>query len=105
MRADLAKLTTEKERVGAKGKCFKTKYRGRVKAHPDPDHDYPKEYGGFRSSARRRHWEHKEFTDVLSPLYGAIRKNVGRPWDDVYSEFCKVLDRRSVSGHHIWTHL
>jgi hypothetical protein len=105
MRADLAKCTTERERRGARGKCFKTKYRGKVKVHPDTEHDYPSEYGGFRSSARHRHWESKNFTDVLNPLRGNIRKNIGRPWDKVFSEFCQVLDRRGVSGYHIWTHL
>lgn len=105
MRPDLAKCTTERERRGARGKCFKTKYGGKVKVHPDPEHDYLGEYGGFRSSARHRHWEYKDFTDVLNPLRGAIRKNLGRPWDKVFSEFCQVLDRRGVSGYHIWTHL
>lgn len=105
MREDLAKCTTERERAGARGKCFKTKYRGKVKIVPDADCDYLDEYGGFRSSARHRHWESKSLTDVLNPLLGNIRKNVGRPWDKVYSEFCAVLDRRGVSGFHIWTHL
>lgn len=105
MRADLAKCTTERERRGAKGKCFKTKYRGRVRVHPDPEHDYLDESGGFKSSSRRSHWEHKEFSDVLNPLRGAIRNNIGRPWDKVFSEFCQVLDRRGVSGYHIFTHL
>lgn len=104
MRKDLAKCTTESPRAGAKGKCYKTKYGGRVHIHPDPDHDYPNEHGGYRSSARKRHWEYKSFTDVLNPLRGAIRSNLGRPWDDVYSEFAQLLDRRSVSGIHIWGH-
>jgi hypothetical protein len=106
MRSDLAKCTTEHERAGGYGKI---KYGGKVGIHPDPDHDYPDEFGGFRSSARHRHTrnktEYREFTDVLGPLRGAIRKNVGRKWDAVFSEFCRVLDRRSLSGYHIWTHL
>jgi len=36
---------------------------------------------------------------------GAIRKNIGRPWDKVFGEFCDTLDRRGLSGYHIWTHL
>jgi hypothetical protein len=110
MRKDLAKLTTESSRVGGYGKI---KYSGRVRINHDSDHDYLDEFGGFRSSARHRqnsrygggHIDNKSFTDVLSPLIGAIRKNINRPWDDVYSEFCEVLDRRGVSGYHIWTHL
>ena len=99
MREDLAKCTTEHPRAGARGKCYKTHYGGKVEIHPDPDHDYLNEFGGYRSSARRRHWNYKEFTDVLAPLRGNLRANLGRRWDDVYSEFCQVLDRRGLSGY------
>ena len=34
-----------------------------------------------------------------------LRKQVGRPWDKVYSELSQTLDRRSLSGRHIWTHV
>jgi hypothetical protein len=76
-----------------------------VKVNPDREHDYPDEYGGFHSSSRKRQINAKGFADFLSPLRGAIRKNVGRPWDNVFSEFCDALDRRGLSGYHIWTHL
>jgi len=46
-----------------------------------------------------------ELGDRLSPLYRWLESNCGRPWDDVYSEFCAVTDRRSIRGHHLWTHL
>lgn len=102
----MAKLTTERERRGrGYASAFKTKYGGKVRINPDPDHQYDNEFGGYRSSARRRHQEHKEFSDVLNPLRGALRANLGRPWDKVYSEFCEHLDRRSVSGIHIFGHL
>lgn len=102
MRKDLAKLTTESSRAGGYGKI---KYGGKARINHDPEHDYLDEFGGYRSSARLRHMEYKSFTDVLNPLRGAVRKNLGRPWNDVFSEFCAVLDRRGVSGYHIWTHL
>src|SRR5262245_58509288 len=104
MRPDLAKLTTERERRGSKH-CASLKYGGRVHIIHDPEHAYDNEYGGFRSSARHRHRDNKSFSDVLNPIRGALRKNVGRPWDKVYSEFCQYLDRRSVSGLHIFDHL
>lgn len=105
MRNDLAKLTTERERRGSNG--ISKKYGGRVRIVHDPEHDYEDEVGGFHSSARRRVWGYdaKEFSDVLNPLLGNLRKNVGRPWNDVFSEFCACLDRRSNSGYHIYTHL
>jgi len=103
MRSDLAKLTTEHERGGSSNKS--RKYGGRVRVNPDPEHDYLREYGGFHSSSRYLNHDEKNLTDVLNPLYGNLRKNVGRPWDKVFSEFCQVLDRRSMAGYHIWTHL
>lgn len=105
MRSDIAKLTTEKERRG--GNAETKKYGGKVRIVHNDEHDYEDEFGGFHSSARKRAYGYdcKEFSDVLGPLRGALRKNLGRPWDKVYSEFCKFLDRRSVSGIHIFGHL
>lgn len=107
MRADLAKCTTECYRRGAGSleQIYKLKFGGKVRVHSDPDHHYENEHGGFRSSARHRHKESKDFGDKLGALRGNLRANLGRPWDDVFSEFCQVLDRRGLSGWHIWTHL
>ena len=104
MRADIAKLTTERERRGS-SHCHSKKYGGRVRIIHDEEHDYENEFGGFRSSSRHRHQDSKDLSDVLTPLRGALRANLGRPWDKVYSEFCQFLDRRSVSGIHIFSHL
>ncbi|UWZ85832.1 hypothetical protein [Occallatibacter riparius] len=100
----MAKCTTERPRHGRSWAITK-KYGGSVRVSPDREHDYPEEYGGFRSSSRKRQINPKGFSDFLSPLRGAIRKNVGRPWDKVFGEFCEALDRRGLSGYHIWTHL
>jgi len=104
VRRDLAKCTTERPRHGRSWAITK-KYGGSVRVNPDREYDYPEEYGGFRSSARNRQINAKGFSDFLSPLRGAIRKNIGRPWDKVFGEFCEALDRRGLSGYHIWTHL
>lgn len=106
MRDDLAKCTTERPRRGRSyAACYKLKFGGKVRVHPDPDHTYDQERGGFKSSARRRHWECKEFSDALGALRGNLRVSIGKRWDDVYSEFCRKLDRRGLAGYHIWTHL
>jgi hypothetical protein len=104
VRPDLAKCTTERPRHGL-SRAITKKYGGRVRVNPDPEYDYPEEFGGFHSSSRNRQRNRKDFSDLLSPLRGAVRKNIGRPWDKVFGEFCKVLDRRGLSGYHIWTHL
>lgn len=102
MKPYFSKLLTEQERAGSKHPS--RKYGGRLKY--DPDSDYEDEVN-FVSSARRRQYGHnyKEFTDVLAPLYGYLEKSVGRHWDEVYSELCQNLDRRSVTGLHVFTHL
>src|SRR4051812_40809268 len=104
MREDLAKLTTEAPRRGS-GYAKPQKYSGRVRFVPDPDHTYDEEFGGFHSSSPNRHRNPKALSDRLSPLVGNLRKSVGRPWNDVYSEFCQFLDRNSMQGDHIFTHL
>lgn len=47
----------------------------------------------------------KSFNENLSPLYGLVRKNVGRPWDKFFSELCKVFNMNSVINNHILEHL
>lgn len=46
----------------------------------------------------------KAFSDRLSPLIRFLEKNVGRNWDDVWSEICKVNDYRCVRGRHLRDH-
>jgi len=50
-------------------------------------------------------WNRKQFGENLAPLRGAIVSNVGKYWPKVYSELCRVCDRRSVIGAHIFQHL
>jgi hypothetical protein len=61
---------------------------------------------GHRESMKHRFgYDTKSFGEHLSPLYGIVRKNVGRKWDKVYSELSKNFDRRSATGNHIFQHL
>lgn len=56
----------------------------------------------------RRHqygWNAKEFSDLLEPLRRYLRKQVGRPWDKVWSEITHSLDSRSLTGQHIFDHI
>jgi hypothetical protein len=101
MRKDISKLVTERER-GGRAYAITKKYGGRVPVSKFEDDDYQKEKGGFHSSSRHRQKNCKHLSDHLSPLWGILRKNVGRPWDKVYSEFCQLLDKRSISGEHIF---
>jgi hypothetical protein len=98
----MKKVVVERPRWGSRQRNNKFGVRLRY----IPDHDYeeqPKKARGFESygTSGSRKW----FTDVLGPLAGFLRKNVGRPWDKVYSELCAGLDKRKVTGKHIFDHV
>ena len=102
MRADMHKVVVERERHGSSRK--NCKWGQRLAFVPDTDYDdQPK----FVSSARGRQYsnDHKWFSDVLGPLEGFLRSNLGRPWEKVFGELRQGLDVRKVTGRHIFEHL
>jgi len=104
MKGYFSKLLTEQERSNSGAKS--AKWGQRLKYDPDSEYeDQPRRASSSRHQQERWTGEDKNLTDVLGPLRGYLRKNLGRPWDDVYSELCTGLDRRSVSGLHVFSHL
>src|SRR5215471_3836174 len=102
MRSDMHKVVVERERHGSTRKNRKW---GKRFPFVD-DHDYEDQPKFVSSGRRRQYGPHcKWFTDVLGPLEGLLRKNIGRPWDNVYSELRRGLDVRKVTGLHIFQHL
>ena len=65
-----------------------------------PDELLPKFEG-----MKRPHTCRKGLTDLLGPLKRWLQAQVGRPWNDVYSEACAVIKPDSVIRSHIKTHL
>ena len=103
MRSDMGKLITERERGGSRSKSMKHGASVRWEGHDASYDDQPKRakvsrYGQYGYDA-------KEFSDVLPPLYGYLRKQVGRPWNKVYSELCQNLDKRKLTHVHVFTHV
>jgi hypothetical protein len=102
MRDDMRKVVTERERHGHDNPSKKW---GRRLGVQEYDHD---DHGPARAPMARRHqygWKSKEFSDRLGPLRRYLRKQVGRPWDKVWSEITRTLDNRSLSGQHIFDHI
>jgi hypothetical protein len=102
MRTDMHKVVVERPRRGSSSKSHK--WGKRIPFIPDAEYeDQPK----FVSSGRKRQYgsDCRVFTDVLGPLAGFLRSNVGRPWNKVYSELRRGLDVRKVTGLHIFDHL
>jgi len=101
MRSDLTKVLTERERSGSRTRTYRqVRSRGnRIDLSEDG-------VNAVRQGMKRPHLNNtKDFTDVLSPLKGILRKAVGRKWDDFYSELVGKLDRRTVQGQHVFEHL
>ncbi|MGZ4843036.1 MAG: hypothetical protein ACXV5J_14895, partial [Candidatus Angelobacter sp.] len=80
------------------------KFGARLPYIPDHDYDEQPKRVGISASYRDYGYSAKWFTDVLGPLRRFLEKNVGRPWNDVYSEMCASLDKRKATGKHIFDH-
>jgi len=65
-----------------------------------PDELRPK----FEGIKRPHSWR-KGLTDLLGPLKRWLHAQVGRPWNDVYSEAAAVIKPDSIIRAHIKTHL
>jgi hypothetical protein len=58
-----------------------------------------------RESMKVRHSERRHFNENLSPLRRWLMRQVGRPWDNVYSDACKVIKPTSTVKNHVKIHL
>lgn len=54
---------------------------------------------------RRNPRRTKEFGDRIMPMRRWLRNQVGRPWDQVFSELCDNADERSIRGWHLKDHV
>lgn len=109
MRGDLNKLLCERERLGH-GMDYGEHRQSR--SHDEKfdcefdDEPFTGVGSGHREGMKRRYgYDTKQFNENLNPLWGFIRKSVGKKWDRVYSEICSVFDKRSVINQHILIHL
>jgi hypothetical protein len=62
----------------------------------------------LKEAMKRRHqWGYraKELNENLIPLIRYLRSNVGRPWDDVFSEICETLPLSSTVKRHVREHI
>jgi hypothetical protein len=103
MRADMGKVLVERPRLGRSraAKWPGKGYRKRLKKCFDAG-DSPPQREGMKATYGHNT---KHFNEHLSPLRRFLDANVGRPWDKVYSEICKYVDRGNVVQKHILTHL
>ena len=103
MRSDLNKLLCERERHRSSDshRYYRRAKKWNARINPDGEDPVVRQEG----IARRYGYNGKDFNENLNPLYGVVRKAVGRPYSRFYSELCKVFDKRSVINQHILQHL
>jgi hypothetical protein len=96
MRPDFDKILTERERIGSKLKYHKVRNRKRSESFEDLPH-----MEGMSSIHAKvaRDWKH--LNENLSPLYRYLRKQIGRPWNTVYSDIRQMMGKNpnAVKGH------
>lgn len=100
MRTDLNKQLCEHERYSSSDSYSMVRHSRRFNSHQGAD----PELMATRESMVKR-GRTKSFGENLNPLFGAVRKAVGRPWNSFYSDLCKSFDKRSVINQHIIQHL
>src|SRR6266446_8265149 len=93
MRPDMHKVVIERPR------------HGRSWAESRPRSKPPFEESPRFESIKARHIRRKWFSDLLGPLKRWLQSQIGRPWNDVYSEACAVIKPDSPIRAHVKTHL
>ncbi len=107
MRKDMSKVLTERPRHGRAWAVTK-KTGGKIcLSKLDEENDLADVVTRLPSHRRRAymHETHKSLADHIKPLERYLKSKVGTPWDDVWSEICQTLDRRSMTGNHVFEHL
>lgn len=103
MRNDFDKVLTEDPRRGSRAK-FRQVRRSKKNAAFDGEFS-----GGKESMMTQRRNQMKQnrktFGDHLNPLRKFIATQVGRRWNDVYSELCVKFDQRSQLKFHVHQHV
>ena len=103
MRDDISKILVTTPRIGSWRKNDEVLYRRRERI--TEDYDGPTQCSMRPKNPRGRWTERKMLNEYLNPLERFLAKQVGRSWDDVYSEISQCCTRDSAVSGHIYDHL
>jgi hypothetical protein len=95
MRSDMSKVIVERPRWGSRLRS--TKFAARVSPRVDVE--------DFDLAPPPRDRDQKSLNENLAPLKRYLEKQIGRPWNKVYSEIRANLDTRKATQLHILQHL
>ena len=94
MRDDMYKVIVERPRRGSR---HTNASDGRIFRNSE---DVPAKLG-----IKQGHIYRKSLNENLAPLRRFLENQVGRPWDKVYAELAKGIDRRNTVQEHIYAHI
>jgi hypothetical protein len=97
MRRDMAKVVVDCVRLNRDAE--KNVGKGRKLRFDDMPY-----YEGMKAG-RRRGWHRKKLCDRLNPLRRYLERQVGRPWNEVFSEICETINPDSTIQQHIRGHI
>ncbi|MGH8289204.1 MAG: hypothetical protein ACREV7_09275 [Steroidobacteraceae bacterium] len=97
MRSDLNKVICEHERRGSRDSYRRVRHKKAFLLTEDSP--------ARESMTARYGYNTKDFGEHLNPLYGQVRKAVGRRWAAFYGELSRNFDMRSRINEHILQHL
>ena len=99
VRSDMAKVIVERPRKKGCSWHKPKGYRRRLRRYGD---DGPPAREGIQACWQGRT---KYLNEHLGPLRRYLDKQVGRPWDKVFSEICAHIDRSSAVQDHVRDHV
>ncbi len=102
MRHDIAKVITEVARSNSSDRSKKTAWRLLPQEFFLDDHGPSKQSG---SRYQGIDFSTKNQGDNLGPLRRFLQKRLGQRWEDIYSELCRVLDKRKLMDLHVLVHV
>jgi len=91
MREDMFKVIVERPRKGKSDGSFAARRR--------------RDFEGPPQLGMRAGYGYRSLNENLNPLRRYLRAQVGRPWNKVYSEIARNIDRRNTVQQHIYQHL
>lgn len=100
MRKDMHKVIIETGRTRYRVKGINKRYENLYNSDIE---DVPT--GGKEGIKKPYRQDPATQNDKLSPIRRYLRSQVGRPWNDVYSEICKTFNGNGVLQDHIKRHI
>ncbi len=109
MRKDMFKVIVERERGNGRapaGEKSRLAYGRRQKPKWKSEDEFEKiDKPSNESMKRSLGWNRKSLNENLNPLRRFMETQIGRPWNNVWSDICEVINSDSTVQKHVLDHV